>query len=92
MSHFGHNQAKTPEFNQELYISEAISTRLPPLESEDEYKETTTPKTAASNQSRNSGKTVILKDSPAYKILKGTRCSNIRKYRFKISDKVSYID
>lgn len=84
------NRTPTPNFKCDFVPREPQSSRLPPLENINFKKEEITPKTNASNESRNSGKTVISEDSPAYQILKGNKCKNIRKYRFKISDKVSY--
>lgn len=49
------------------------------------------PNTAYSNETRVSPKTIIDKDSPAYRIMKYGKCKDIRKYKFQISEKVRKI-
>lgn len=98
-THFATNRSPTPHFTHSPQIPFSFD-KIPDLEefkNENILEKTntkvkkTTPRTACSNTSRVSPKTVISKDSPAYGIMKHGKCKGIRKYKFRISEEVSHI-
>lgn len=84
-STFAPVRAPTPHFphisTKELHKSNFFK--------EKEDKVEITPKTTASDESRNSRKMIISDDSPAYRIITNkSNCKIFRKYKFNISEKV----